>query len=180
VRKPPFRAIAIYPVTRKSMGGLAIDLDCRVLDGRGRAIAGLFAVGEVTGFGGINGKASLEGTFIAPALLQGRRVGRALGRAAPKRTGAWPPPAEAVPVGDPNPLACATCHPLPQLLALQRKGYWHFDRVHTRVLEDRRDCSQCHAEMHPFRPGAHKIDRVAQVDTCRFCHLPPAPKPRPP
>ena len=58
---------------------------------------------------------------------------------------------------------CATCHPLPQLLALQRKGYWHFDRVHTRVVEDRRDCSQCHAEMAPFRPGAHKIDRVAQV-----------------
>ena len=173
VRKPPFRAIAIYPVTRKSMGGLVIDLACRVQDGRGRAIPGLFAVGEVTGFGGINGRASLEGTFIAPALLQGRRVGRALGQAAPKRRGDWPPAAEGVTAGDPNPLACATCHPLPQLLALKRKGYWHFDRVHTRVVDDKRDCSQCHAEMAPFRPGAHKIDRVAQVATCTFCHLPP-------
>jgi predicted oxidoreductase len=42
-------------------------MQCRALDVEGRPIAGLYAVGEVAGFGGLNGKASIEGAFIAPA-----------------------------------------------------------------------------------------------------------------
>ena len=57
---PPFYAAQFFPLTRKSMGGVLVDLDCRVLDKSGRVVPGLFAVGEVTGFGGINGKAALE------------------------------------------------------------------------------------------------------------------------
>ena len=78
VRRAPFYAVAVHPITRKSMGGLQIDRQCRVTTTGGEPIPGLYAVGEVTGFGGINGKAALEGTFIAPAMLQGRLVGRAI------------------------------------------------------------------------------------------------------
>src|SRR6185369_10428588 len=64
VAVPPFYAAPVYPMTRKSMGGISVDLECRVLNSRRQPIAGLFAVGEVTGFNGLNGKAGLEGTFI--------------------------------------------------------------------------------------------------------------------
>jgi succinate dehydrogenase/fumarate reductase flavoprotein subunit len=73
---PPFYAAQFFPLTRKSMGGIDIDTDCRVLDRSGRAIPGLFAVGEVTGFGGINGKAAFEGTFLGPGIYMGRIAGR--------------------------------------------------------------------------------------------------------
>ena len=73
---PPFYAAQFFPLTRKSMGGVDVDLNCRVLDKAGRAIPGLFAVGEVTGFGGINGKAALEGTFLGPGIYMGRIAGR--------------------------------------------------------------------------------------------------------
>jgi succinate dehydrogenase/fumarate reductase flavoprotein subunit len=71
IARPPFHAVEVWPLTRKSMGGVAIDMECRALDAEGRPIAGLYAVGEVAGFGGLNGKASIEGAFIAPAMLQG-------------------------------------------------------------------------------------------------------------
>jgi predicted oxidoreductase len=29
---PPFYAVPLYPVTRKSLGGIVVDLECRVLD----------------------------------------------------------------------------------------------------------------------------------------------------
>ena len=61
--QPPFYAMQAFPMTRKNMGGLLIDVNCRVLDRGGRIIPGLFAVGEVAGLGGANGKAGLEGTF---------------------------------------------------------------------------------------------------------------------
>ena len=45
------------------MGGVAVDLSCRVLDRRGQPIPNLYAVGELAGVGGINGRAALEGTM---------------------------------------------------------------------------------------------------------------------
>jgi hypothetical protein len=45
--------------------------------------------------------------------------------------------------------------------------------VHRRVAESTLDCVACHAEMTPFRPERHRIDRVAQIDSCSHCHLPP-------
>ncbi|MDB5391510.1 MAG: fumarate reductase/succinate dehydrogenase flavoprotein domain protein, partial [Planctomycetaceae bacterium] len=41
IATPPFYAMQTYPLTRKSMGGVAIDLKCRVLDKQKRAIPGL-------------------------------------------------------------------------------------------------------------------------------------------
>jgi hypothetical protein len=65
-------------ISRKSMGGIQTDLDCRVLNEVGQPIAGLFAVGESAGFGGggMHGKRSLEGTFLGGCLLSGRIAGQ--------------------------------------------------------------------------------------------------------
>ena len=48
--RAPFYALQFYPMTRKSMGGIAIDQACRVVTESGAAIDGLYAAGEVTGF----------------------------------------------------------------------------------------------------------------------------------
>ena len=63
-------------------------------------------------------------------------------------------------------------HAIDRLVESPRKGFWHFERVHRIVLESKMTCTTCHAEMSPFRPGNHWIDRVAQVDSCAHCHLP--------
>jgi succinate dehydrogenase/fumarate reductase flavoprotein subunit len=171
VLKPPFHLVALSPLTRKSMGGVAIDMECRALDAERKPIPGLYAVGEVTGFGGLNGKAAIEGTFIAPAMLQGRIVGRAIAKAAGRAPTANPAPPTRPAAAGPE-AKCATCHALEKLTATPRKGYWHFEGVHKAVLEQKLSCAQCHAEMSPFRAGMHKIDRLAQITSCEFCHLP--------
>ena len=75
----PLIAIREFIISRKSMGGLQTDLECRVLDQRGQPIDGLYAAGESAGFGGggMNGKRGLEGTFLGGCLLGGRIAGRA-------------------------------------------------------------------------------------------------------
>jgi predicted oxidoreductase len=78
IERPPFYAVQFFPLTRKSMGGVLIDQSCRVIDISGRPIPGLYAVGELTGLAGINGKASLEGTFLGQAIITGRVAGRAV------------------------------------------------------------------------------------------------------
>jgi hypothetical protein len=154
------------------MGGVAIDMECRALDSAHQPIPGLYAVGEVAGFGGLNGQATIEGAFIAPAMLQGRIAGRAiagpLGRSRLTATTAVPPPS---PVAGPE-APCTTCHAIERLIATPRQGYWHFERVHRIVGESKLTCATCHAEMSPFATSAHKIDRLAQVDSCAHCHLP--------
>jgi succinate dehydrogenase/fumarate reductase flavoprotein subunit len=176
IARPPFHAVEVWPLTRKSMGGVAIDMQCRALDGDGRPIPGLYAVGEVAGFGGLNGKATIEGAFIAPAMLQGRIAGRAIASATGRAplTAAAPVPSSSSPApGTAPPAPCAACHQMNALLATPRAGFWHFERVHRRIAESQLECVACHAEMTPFRPERHRIDRVAQIDSCRHCHLPP-------
>ena len=80
IERPPFYAMQLFPISRKSMGGVVIDVSCRVLDQHGTVIPGLYAVGELTGLAGINGKAGLEGTFLGPSILTGRVAGRAVVR----------------------------------------------------------------------------------------------------
>ncbi len=77
IERPPFYAVQFFPLTRKSMGGVAVDRSCRVLDAAGRPIPGLYAAGELTGLAGVNGKASLEGTFLGASIMTGRVAGRA-------------------------------------------------------------------------------------------------------
>ena len=70
----PLVAIREFILTRKSLGGIQTDLNCRVLDVNGNPIDGLYSVGEASGFGGggIHGKRSLEGTFLGNCIFNGR------------------------------------------------------------------------------------------------------------
>lgn len=74
----PLMAIREFIISRKSMGGIATDLESRVLDRQERPIPGLFAAGEAAGFGGggMNGKRGLEGTFLGGCIFGGRIAGR--------------------------------------------------------------------------------------------------------
>jgi predicted oxidoreductase len=78
----PLMAVREFIVSRKSLGGIQTDLDCRVLDLAGQPIGGLYAAGEAAGFGGggMNGLRALEGTFLGGCILTGRRAAAALVR----------------------------------------------------------------------------------------------------
>jgi predicted oxidoreductase len=76
----PLIAVKLHILTRKTLGGLHTDLSARVLDAGGEPVAGLYAAGEVAGFGGggMHGYRALEGTFLGGCLFSGRAAGRAL------------------------------------------------------------------------------------------------------
>ena len=75
----PLIAVRLRVLTRKTLGGLQTDLSGRVLRSDGTPLAGLYAAGEVAGFGGggMHGYRSLEGTFLGGCLFSGRMAGRA-------------------------------------------------------------------------------------------------------
>jgi uncharacterized protein len=74
----PLIAVKLNILTRKTLGGLQTDLSCRVLRPDGTPLPGLYAAGEVAGFGGggVHGYRSLEGTFLGGCLFSGRQAGR--------------------------------------------------------------------------------------------------------
>lgn len=76
----PIIAVRLHIVSRKTLGGLQTDLSCRVLNQAGNPVPGLYAAGEVAGFGGggVHGYRSLEGTFLGGCLFTGRQAGRAI------------------------------------------------------------------------------------------------------
>ncbi|MGK4188539.1 FAD-binding dehydrogenase [Rothia koreensis] len=78
-RNGPLIAVRLNILTRKTLGGLETDLLGRCLDVQGDPIAGLYAAGEVNGFGGggMMGYNALEGTFLGGCLFSGRAAGRA-------------------------------------------------------------------------------------------------------
>lgn len=82
-RHGPLVAVRLTVLTRKTLGGLQTDLTGRVLRGDGSPFPGLYAAGEVAGFGGggVHGYRSLEGTFLGGCLFSGRQAGRAAGLA---------------------------------------------------------------------------------------------------
>ncbi len=79
----PLIAVRLHILTRKTLGGLQTDLDSRVIGADGRPVPGLYAAGEVAGFGGggVHGYAALEGTFLGGCIFSGRAAGRAAARA---------------------------------------------------------------------------------------------------
>ncbi|HEY8373121.1 MAG TPA: FAD-binding dehydrogenase [Pseudonocardiaceae bacterium] len=79
----PLIAVRLNILTRKTLGGLQTDLDGRVLRADGTPLPGLYAAGEVAGFGGggVHGYRALEGTFLGGCLFSGRQAGRAVARA---------------------------------------------------------------------------------------------------
>lgn len=75
----PLIAVKLNILTRKTLGGLETDLSARVLGQGGQPIPGLYAAGEVAGFGGggLHGYRALEGTFLGGCIFSGRIAGRA-------------------------------------------------------------------------------------------------------
>ena len=78
----PLIAVRLNILTRKTLGGLQTNLDGQVLNETGESIKGLFAAGEVCGFGGggVHGYRSLEGTFVGGCLFTGLQVGKFLSK----------------------------------------------------------------------------------------------------
>ncbi len=75
----PLIAVRLHIITRKSLGGLKTNLSAQVLTEDDQPIPGLYAAGEVAGFGGggMHGYRSLEGTFLGGCIFSGRTAGRA-------------------------------------------------------------------------------------------------------
>lgn len=76
----PLIAVRLHLLTRKTLGGLETNLDAQVIDSTGRPIPGLYAIGEVAGFGGggMHGYGALEGSFLGGCLFSGRTAGKAV------------------------------------------------------------------------------------------------------
>ncbi|SHM59038.1 FAD-binding dehydrogenase [Cryptosporangium aurantiacum] len=79
----PLIAVKLHILTRKTLGGLQTDLSSRVLGTDGTPVPGLYAAGEIAGFGGggMHGYRALEGTFLGGCLFSGRVAGRAAAEA---------------------------------------------------------------------------------------------------
>ena len=161
IATPPYYAMQTYALTRKSMGGVSIDMQCRVLDKQQQSIPGLYAVGELAGLAGINGKSALEGTFLGPCVLTGRVAARSL----VKELEIPQPP------GELNESRCAHCHDMKDLLSRSREGYWHFEKVHRATEERGLDCRHCHSELTPYRVESHRINHQSLTAGCVLCHM---------
>jgi uncharacterized protein len=176
--RPPFYAAPMFILIRKSMGGIRVDESCRVLNAEGRPVPGLYAAGEATGFGGVNGRNGMEGAFLGPAILMGRVAAQTVAKAAGSKPAGPPtgtlrtePPAADARMNN----ACRACHNVAKLVEAKRPGYWHFENSHRRVLARKFACTMCHAEMAPYRRETHKMDRHLQLNGCQHCHTNPAP-----
>ncbi|MCB1464395.1 MAG: FAD-binding dehydrogenase [Nitratireductor sp.] len=77
----PLIAVKLNFLTRKTLGGIETDLNSQVLKAGGEPLSGLYAAGEVAGFGGggYHGYNALEGTFLGGCIFSGRAAGRAAG-----------------------------------------------------------------------------------------------------
>jgi hypothetical protein len=170
IQHPPFYAIQMFPVTRKNMGGVAVDRQLRVLDPSGAVLPGLYAVGELNGSLGINGKYGLDGTFLGPAIISGRLAGQSIVAA----TSAATPATEVLPIGQP-PIdavwqAGSTPADLELLLQQPRDGYWHFQVSHQLVVERDYSCTTCHSAQLPFSTVRDRASRLRQTEVCTTCH----------
>ena len=76
----PLIGVKLHILTRKTLGGIQTDLSSRAIGLDGEPIQGLYAAGEVAGFGGggVHGYNALEGTFLGGCIFSGRAAGRAL------------------------------------------------------------------------------------------------------
>jgi predicted oxidoreductase len=78
----PLIAVRLNILTRKTLGGLQTDLSSRALGHDGKPVPGLYAAGEVAGFGGggVHGHNALEGTFLGGCIFSGRVAGQAVAK----------------------------------------------------------------------------------------------------
>jgi len=171
--QPPFYAVQFFPMPRKSMGGVAIDMQARALNSAGEMVPGLYAVGELTGSVGINGTHGMDGMFLGPALITGRVAGRTIADAHSESADALAIVARAPEQSLPDAAswgASLTADDLQALLATEREGYWHFQVSHTLALEWQYDCTLCHSAQVPFYPVNNTQSKMAQSQVCTNCH----------
>lgn len=73
----PLIAVRMNLLTRKTLGGIETNLKSQVMKADGSVFKGLYAAGEVAGFGGggVHGYNSLEGTFLGGCIFSGRAAG---------------------------------------------------------------------------------------------------------
>jgi flavocytochrome c len=83
--EPPLYGCRVVPGLFHTQGGLAVDLDARVLDARGRPIANLFAGGGAAG--GLSGRSGAAGYASGNGLLSAIGLGRLAGLAAAAEIG---------------------------------------------------------------------------------------------
>ena len=78
----PLIGVKVHLMTRKTLGGIETNLDSQCLTPDGEVFPGLYAAGEVAGFGGggVHGYNSLEGTFLGGCIFSGLKAGRAMAR----------------------------------------------------------------------------------------------------
>ncbi|MFE3876695.1 FAD-binding dehydrogenase [Kitasatospora sp. NPDC059146] len=78
----PLIGVRLNILSRKTLGGLQTDLESRVVGADGAPVPGLYAAGEVAGFGGggVHGYNALEGTFLGGCIFSGRAAGLAISR----------------------------------------------------------------------------------------------------
>jgi predicted oxidoreductase len=78
----PLIAVRLNILSRKTLGGLETNLDSQAMREDGSPFPGLYAAGEVAGFGGggAHGYNALEGTFVGGCIFSGRAAGLALAR----------------------------------------------------------------------------------------------------
>jgi flavocytochrome c len=157
--KAPFYATQLYPYTRKSMGGPAINSYGEVIDASAKPIPGLYAAGELTGVAGINGAHGGSGTFLGPSVLTGRIAGKSAALDS-TLTGALGNPASGV---------------SPQAASIRAKpagtpGFWHYEVSHARVVELNWSCARCHSDKHPQRMTQTAAEMLARLNTCQDCH----------
>lgn len=173
IDQAPFYAIRFFPMPRKSMGGVAIDMQARALNDSGDVVPGLYAAGELTGSVGINGTHGMDGMFLGPALVTGRIAGRTVADIVSADTSRKPiavalPQAPMPDAGSWEPEL--TAGDLERLVALERDGYWHFEISHELALERDYECVLCHSAQVPFAPLDNRQSLLAQSQVCANCH----------
>lgn len=176
ITTPPFYAVQFFATAHKNMGGVAIDMQARVLNKQRKPIPGLYAAGEITGSAGINGMAGLDGTFTGPSILIGRVAGKSAAQQVLQQNSQAAKQA-VVPERPTPPRApwtpTMTAQQLEQLLKTSRDGYWHFEQVHHSVLRRDWPCNECHSALVPQAPIQDRESLRALSETCDHCHNAP-------
>lgn len=77
----PLIAVRLNILTRKTLGGIKTNLNGQVLKEDGSILEGLYAAGEIAGFGGggMHGYRALEGTFLGGCIFSGMKAGKYIG-----------------------------------------------------------------------------------------------------
>ena len=180
IEQPPFYAIQFFPMSRKSMGGVAVDTKTRVLNAENAVVSGLYAVGELTGSVGINGTHGMDGMFLGPSVITGRVAARTIIETLSSVGTAFsirPRSPEQALSGSSSWESSLTAEHLKDLLENEREGYWHFHVSHSLVLDWQYECTLCHSAQVPFYPIDNTESKLAQSLVCANCHGRGIPEP---